>query len=121
MNCVVHAGSYHHYDSMAYPEYKTKSFFGRAWDTLAGHGSKDVPAVPEHTSMQAKALEVYLKKYHSILSKCELSPSFNIVQATSEITHIFGNLYAPLISSRDNPWLAYKLDEVGMTTHCRLL
>lgn len=112
----MHAGAYHHYDSMAYPESKTKGLLMRAWDSIVGQGSKDVLAVPDHGSMQAKALEVYLEKYHSILSKCELSPLFNIVQATSEITHIFRNLYAPLISSRENPWLAQKLDEVRMTT-----
>ena len=117
----MHAGSYHHYDSMAYPECETKGILMRAWNSIAGRGSKDELAVPEHSLMQAKALEVYLEKHCSILSKCELSPSFNIVQATSEITNIFRNLYAPQISSREHPWLAHKLDEVGITTPCRPL
>lgn len=75
----------------------------RAWDSITGL---------EHNSMQAKALEVYLKRFYDLLTKCELSPSFNIVQATREITQIFHHLYAPLVSSRENAWIANKLDEV---------
>ena len=97
---------------MAYPESKTKNILMRAWDSIVGQGSKDVLAVPEHSSMQAKALEVYLDKFYDVLTKCELSPSFNIIQATREITKIFIHLYTPLISSRENAWIPNKLEEV---------
>ena len=110
--CFDCIGLYHHYDSMAYPESKSKNILLRAWDSIVGQSSKDVLAVPEHSSMQAKALEVYLEKYYDKLTKCELSPSFNIIQATREITQIFLHLYTQLVSSRDNAWIANKLDEV---------
>ena len=97
---------------MAYPESKSKNILLRAWDSIVGQGSKDVLAVPEHSFMQAKALEVYLNRFYDILTKGELSPSFNIVQATREITQIFRHLYTPLVSSRENAWVANKLDEV---------
>jgi hypothetical protein len=102
---------------MAYPESKTKNILLRAWDSIVGQGSKDVLAVPEHSSMQAKALEVYLDKFYDMLTKCELSPSFNVIQATREITQIFRHLYTPLVSTRENAWIANKLDEVCISHH----
>ena len=97
---------------MAYPESKSKNLLLRAWDSIVGHSSKDELVVPNHSSMQAKALEVYLDKYSTILTRCELSSTCNIVQASRDITDIFSQLHYPLISSRDNAWIPYRLDEV---------
>lgn len=100
---------------MAYPESKSKNLLLKAWDAIVRHSSKDELVVPEHSSMQAKALEVYLnKRYLNLLTGCDLSSSCNIVQTSREITRIFLNLYTPLVSSRENAWVASKLDEVKL-------
>ena len=90
----------------------------RTWDSAVRHfgqDSKNELAIPNHSSMQATALHMYLKKHYDILTNCDLSSSFNILQASLEIKNIFLDLYNPLISSRDNPWTATKLDEVLAT------
>ena len=112
-------GSFHQYDSMAYPETKAKGVFVKAWDALkdvVGKGSTDELIIPDHTTMQTKALNVYLEKYQKVLVDCELSPQFNIVHLSEKVEHIFRQLYAQLLSIRYNPWIANGLAEV-----CRIL
>ena len=100
---------------MAYPETKTKGVFVKAWDALkdmVGKGSPDELIIPDHTAMQTMALNVYLEKYEKVLVDCQLSPQFNIIRLSEKVEYIFRQLYAQLMSTRDNPWIATGLPEV---------
>ena len=89
--------------------------FVKAWDVLkdmVGRGSTDELIIPDHTAMQAMALNVYLEKYQKVLVDCQLSPQFNIIHLSEKVEYIFRQLYAQLLSTRDNPWIATGLTEV---------
>ena len=112
----VYPGFFHQYDSMAYPETKSKPVIYKVWDALkeaVGQGSSDDELViPEHSLMQAKALEIYLEEYQKVLVNCNLSSQCNVVHISSKIEHIFRQLYAPLISTSSFPRIAQRLDKV---------
>ncbi len=118
LHCVfnIYPGSFHQYDSMAYPETKSKPVIFKVWDALkdaVGRGSSnDELVIPEHTLMQAKALEIYLEEYQKVLVNCNLSSQCNVVHMSSKIEHIFRQLYAPLISTSTFPRIAQGLDKV---------
>jgi hypothetical protein len=72
--------------------------------------------VPDHDTMQEKALEIFLKKYRSNLVGLELSHHLDIVQTARRIAHIFRLLYIQRISqSREQTWIAGKLPAVSVT------
>ena len=101
---------------MVYPETKTKNIVIRAWNYLVGQSSKDDSLyIPDHDSMQEKAMEVYLDTYRSSLVGCELSHHLNVVQIAREVTHIVGQLYIQRISGgKDDKWIASKLPLVSV-------
>ena len=112
----LNPGFFHQYDSMAYPETKAKNVLFKAWDALkdaVGQGSSDNElVVPEHGSMQGKALEVYLEDYQKVLVNCNLSSQCNVAYISSTIEHIFRQLYTSLISTTTFPRIAKGLDKV---------
>lgn len=96
---------------MVYPETKTKNILSRAWNFVVGQSSKgDSLFIPDHDSMQEKALEVYLDTYRKNLIECELSHHLDIVQIAEHVYHIFKQLHKQKISeSRESEWKAEKL------------
>ena len=107
----IFLGKYHQFDSMVYPETKTKNIASRAWSYLVGSSSKeDTLFIPDHGSMQEKSMEVYLDPYWQKLVLCDLSHNLNIVQISKHISNIFKQLHKQKISeSRENVWKADKL------------
>lgn len=98
---------------MLYPETKTKSIVIRTLNFFVG-SKEDTLVVPDHDSMQEKAIYVYLDTYRTNLVECELSPYMNIVQIAERITFIFKQLYEQKISeSREDVWRANKLPQVN--------
>ena len=108
---------------MVYPESaKTKGFMTKAFNFFVGQSSKEEAMyVPDHDTMQEKALEVFLENYRSILVDCELSHHLDIVQIAERITHIFRQLYLQRISEKRDTrnWIADKLPSVSIpSVHC---
>jgi hypothetical protein len=106
---------------MVYPESaKAKGFATKAWNLIVGQSSKEEALyVPDHDTMQEKALEVFLENYRSVLVECELSHHRDIVQIAKQIALIFRQLYLQRIShSRDNAWIADKLPAVSFRIVC---
>ena len=117
----ISIGQYHQYDSMVYPESaKVKGIAAKAWNFFVGQSSKEEAFyVPDHDTMQEKALEVFLGRYRSVLVECELSHHLDIVQIAKQIAHIFRQLYLQRIShSRNNAWIADKLPAVSFYVVC---
>ena len=114
-------GQYHQYDSMVYPETKTKKLITKVWNYIVGSRSSSnegALVIPDHDSMQEKAMEVYLDTYRKKIVGLELSSHLNIVQIAKEITYIFKQLYEQKISeSREDVWRAGKLPQVKMCAH----
>lgn len=96
---------------MVYPEMKTKGFVSRALDYFKG----DSPYIPDHDSMQEKALEVYLDTCRAILVDLRLSYHLNVVQIAKEIIFIFKQLYSQNIAEKKEiRWIATKLPVVSL-------
>lgn len=107
-------GQYDQYDSMAYPETKSKNIFVRGWKFITGQSSKDDLYIPDHDSMQEKAMEVYLDCYKKSLTECDLSHHLDVVQIAEKIAYIFQHLFTMKIAdSRDRFWIADKLPQVS--------
>ena len=103
---------------MVYPEgAKTKGIVTKVVNFFVGQSSKEEALyVPDHDTMQEKALEIFLENYRSNLVNLELSHHLDIVQIAKRITHIFRQLYIQRISqSRDQIWVAGKLPAVSMS------
>lgn len=107
-------GKYHQYDSMVYPRSaKTKGIMTKVVNYFVGQSSKEEALyVPDHDTMQEKALEVFLENYRSILVNCELSHHLDIVQIAEKIAHICRQLYLQRIS-HNTTWIADKLPAVS--------
>ena len=106
---------------MVYPESaKTKGIMTKVANFFVGQSSKEEALyVPDHDTMQEKALEVFLGGYRNVLVDCELSNHLDIVQIARKIAHIFRQLYLQRIShSRDNIWVADKLPAVSFSIVC---
>ena len=103
---------------MVYPEgAKTKGLVTKVVNFFVGQSSKEEALyVPDHDTMQEKALEIFLENYRSNLVNLELSHHLDIIQITKRIAHIFRQLYIQRISqSRDKIWAAGKLPAVSMS------
>jgi hypothetical protein len=103
---------------MVYPEgAKTKGIVTKVVNFFVGQSSKEEALyVPDHDTMQEKALEVFLENYRSNLVGLELSHHLDIVQTAKRIAHIFRQLYIQKISqSREQTWVAGKLPAVSVT------
>ena len=121
IHTYIHIGQYHQFDSIVYPESaKTKGIVTKMVNFFVGQSSKEEALyVPDHNTMQEKALEVFLGGYRNILVDCELSHHLDIVQIAKKIAHIFRQLYRQRIShSRDNTWIADKLPAVSLGIVC---
>ena len=111
-------GQYHQYDNMVYPENaKTKNFATKAWNYLVGESSKEEAVyVPDHETMQGKALEIFLDNYRIKLVGLELSLHLDVIQISKEIVSIFRQLYNQRIAHnlKERPWVARKLPAVSV-------
>ena len=103
---------------MVYPENaKTKNFATKAWNYFVGESSKEEALyVPDHDTMQGKALEVFLDNYRIKLVGLELSHHLDVVQISKKIVNIFRQLYIQRIAHnlRERLWVARKLPAVSV-------
>ena len=103
---------YHQYDNMVFPQTKERS---NIITTLKYLTTKEELVVPNHETMQSRALETYFEQYKAILSECKISSSLNIEAATTKILHIFNSLNFLRVSNENAkifPWKCEKLSEV---------
>ena len=87
-------GTYHKYDSMAYPKIETKNVITRAVGYLKFWSSKSEVVLPNHEAMQSDALLIYLQDHTKYLLKCSIT---NIEDVSKEIAQIFIQLRNCLI------------------------
>ncbi len=100
--CSYVAGkSYHHYDSIAYPEVASKTTI------IKGLPIKEIGLVdnelliPDHETMQAEALGVYLHGYRTKLCGFDLSKLCDIEYTTRKIVKIYRALNNFAIGARE--------------------
>ena len=108
-----HAGHYHQYDSLVYPEIKTsKSMVTQLFETVKGLFIEKQGL--DHESRQEKGLHVYMEEHKEVLSSCKFPADYSITKTAKEIVDIFVKLYLPHIHHHhsEHLWVARHLPQV---------
>ncbi len=121
-SCIYVAnGVFDKYDSMAYPRIGTKTRIVKVIDWISFNTgfNENEGLIPDHNSMQAGALRIYLSTYETVLCECKLSQLINVKDATEKICKIFHALQESQIHVADlwqgkMPWKCSSLSKVRL-------
>ena len=96
---VIFEGCYLQYDTVMYPEKKTKGYFGRIGDWVSGGSS----TIPPNESMHQKCLTTYLERLQNDLMRCEIPANWTVDHIVAFAMQVVTSLTAQRIAHSDKP------------------